>query len=292
MKHYLKISVWLLITATLMILWTQNLTAQPNENVQFSATEKWATEAIFDVPESVCFNPGENVLYVANISGKPTEKNGQGFISKLNMSGEIIELKWFTGLDAPKGMGIYDNKLFVTNIDEVVAIDLKNAKEVDRWNCEGAKFANDIAITENGHVFVSGMQNGAIYRLANGKMTKWKAEKTFTKPNGLWTGEKYLFVGAENSVYQLDYNTAIVEKYIDETLGVDGLEKIDDDFFLKSDWSGHVHVVSPIQGRQLILNTTDENVNAADIEFIPSENLMLVPTFFDNRVVAYEIIRE
>jgi hypothetical protein len=30
-------------------------------------------------------------------------------------------------------------------------------------------------------------------------------------------------------------------------------------------------------------------VNAADIEYIPSLKLLLVPTFNDNRVMAYEV---
>ncbi|WP_462280579.1 SMP-30/gluconolactonase/LRE family protein [Salinivirga cyanobacteriivorans] len=291
MKKKIKTSVGLFINTAILLSISVMTMGQDNGTNSFMAKEKWATDAIFDVPESVCYSPGQQVLYVANISGKPTEKDGKGFISKLSLTGEMINKEWYTGLDAPKGMGIYDNKLYVTNIDEVVAIDLNSAEEAGRWKCEGAKFANDIAITANGDVFISGMQNGAIYRISNGEITRWKAEKTFQKPNGLWTGPDYLYVGAAKHIYRVDYERAEVEKYIENSGGVDGLERIENGFFLKSDWTGHVHVVSPAHPKHLILNTADQKINAADIEYIPSMKMMLVPTFFDNRVVAYEIVK-
>jgi hypothetical protein len=41
--------------------------------------------------------------------------------------------------------------------------------------------------------------------------------------------------------------------------------------------------------RELLLNTSTEKINAADIKYIPANHLLLVPTFLDNRVMAYEI---
>jgi hypothetical protein len=41
-----------------------------------------------------------------------------------------------------------------------------------------------------------------------------------------------------------------------------------------------------------VLNTREEKINAADIDYILRDNLLLVPTFFDNRVVAYEVRRQ
>jgi hypothetical protein len=45
----------------------------------------------------------------------------------------------------------------------------------------------------------------------------------------------------------------------------------------------------PGMERTLLLDTTPVKANAADIEFIISKKLLLVPTFSDNRVVAYKI---
>src|SRR5215217_8934653 len=72
----------------------------------------WETPAQFKTPESVIYEPNENVLVVSNIDGAPDGKDKQGFISKVSpLNGSIIELNWVTGLDAPKGMTITNNNI-------------------------------------------------------------------------------------------------------------------------------------------------------------------------------------
>ena len=51
-----------------------------------------------------------------------------------------------------------------------------------------------------------------------------------------------------------------------------------------------MHYVDPDNNRsQKLLDTKDQKINAADIGYIESQELLLVPTFFDNRVVAYKV---
>src|SRR5688572_23481869 len=73
----------------------------------------WETDTLLRTPESVLHEPTENVLLVSNINGNGAVKDGNGFISKLTLEGQITSLEWATGLNAPKGMGISGNKLFV-----------------------------------------------------------------------------------------------------------------------------------------------------------------------------------
>ncbi len=86
-------------------------------------TEAWFTSGDLKVSESVMYYKANDVLYVANINGKPTEKNNMGFISKVSLDGKIDTLKWVSGMNAPKGMGINGNMLYVTDIDRIHAID-------------------------------------------------------------------------------------------------------------------------------------------------------------------------
>lgn len=86
--------------------------------------KQWQTQKELRVPESVLYDKSGNILYVSNINGKPTEKNGQGFISKVTLDGRIQVLKWATGLHAPKGSAIYKNKLYVSDIDHLIEIDV------------------------------------------------------------------------------------------------------------------------------------------------------------------------
>ncbi len=87
-------------------------------SANYNAEQSWATGMVFDVPESVLYNPAKKELYVSNINGQPLGRDGNGYISRLGLDGEIIIRKWVTGLDAPKGMGIFKNILYVADINK------------------------------------------------------------------------------------------------------------------------------------------------------------------------------
>ena len=252
-------------------------------------TKQWATDSIMKTPESVCYNPKKDVMYVSNIQGKSNAKDGKGFISLVTPEGEVKNLKWVTGLDAPKGMGIYEDTLYVTNVDEIVAIDIEKSKIANRYPCKNAKFANDIAINNKGVVFASDMNADRIYRLKDDNAENWLDIDKLDSPNGLFTLENNLLIGMSNSVLKVDYSGENVETLITNTGGIDGLEAAHKNYYLKSDWRGHVHLIHPDKEKQLILDTTPENINAADIDYVPGKKLLLVPTFNDNRVMAYKL---
>ncbi|HAH23626.1 MAG TPA: ATP-binding protein, partial [Prolixibacteraceae bacterium] len=66
-------------------------------------TKIWSTTAGIKTPESALFDAKSNKIYVSNIDGDPSKKDGNGFISILNADGKMEQLKWATGLNAPKG---------------------------------------------------------------------------------------------------------------------------------------------------------------------------------------------
>ena len=109
-------------------------------------TPKWTTEATLRVPESVLLDSKNNVLYVSSIDGTPETKDGNGFISQVTLDGKIKNLKWATGLDAPKGMGLFNNNLYVADISRLVTIDTKTGKVTQTLEIEGAKFLNDVTV--------------------------------------------------------------------------------------------------------------------------------------------------
>jgi len=259
------------------------------ESAQPQLVHQWSTDSVMKVPESVCYDPQNEILYVANIQGKPTEKDGQGFISKISTEGEVINLEWVSGLDAPKGMGVYDGKLYVTNIDEIVEIDIEEGAVSNRYPLEGAKFANDIAINREGVVFASDMSAGRVYSLKDGNTQIWLESDKLKSPNGLFTTGGELMIGIDGAVLKAAYGSDQLSEHIPNTGGIDGLEAVDDEFFIKSDWAGHVHLVHPDKEKILLLDTADDNIQAADIEYVPELKMLYVPTFSDNRVMAYEL---
>lgn len=258
-------------------------------------TKKWETAKAFKTPESVCYDAERDKVYVANINGKPTEKDGNGFISKISTAGKFILVKWMDGLNAPKGMGVLDDKLYVTDIDEVVEIDIEKNAIVNRYAAENAKFLNDISIDKNDEaIYVSDMLTNTIYVVKDGNISVFmKDDDKLYKPNGLFVSDNTLLVGLRNSVAAIDLDTKNISTYITETGGIDGLVATGTgEHYLISDWSGRIHIIHPDKEKVKMLDMTNKKINAADIEFIPKKNLLLIPTFYDNRVLAYEIIVE
>ena len=267
----------------------QTREAENQEVTQPELVKKWSTDSVLKVPEPVCYDPENEVLYVSNIQGKPTEKDGKGFISRLSTEGEMMNLEWVTGIDAPKGMGVYEGKLYVTNIDEIVEIDIAKGEIANRYPCTDAKFANDIAINDEGVVFASDMSTGRIYRLMDGKAETWLESDQLKSPNGLFTTEDHLMIGIDGAVLKVAYGSDQLENHISNTGGIDGLEAVDNEYFIKSDWAGHIHLIHPGKEKMLLLDTADDNIQAADIEYVPALKMVYVPTFHDNRVTAYEL---
>ncbi len=248
----------------------------------------WETSAELKTPESVLFDEDSDVIYVANINGDPSEKDGNGFISILNDDGSAKELHWVKNLNAPKGMALHEGKLYVSDIDQLVEIDVKSGKVSNKYDAPNAVFLNDVAACMNGMVFVSDTRTAKIHVLHQGDFSVWMEGEPFETPNGLFTEKGKLFVGDKN-VYEVDVKTKEVKEIIGDAGGVDGLEKNNQGEFVFSNWPGRVFIHR--NGKNIkLLDTTEQEINTADLDFSLKLDLVLVPTFFDNRVVAYKIV--
>lgn len=248
----------------------------------------WETTAALKTPESVLYDETRDVIYVANINGNPAEKDGNGFISRLNADGSEKDLMWITELDAPKGMAIANGMLYVADVDRLIEIDIENGRVVSRYHAPGAVFLNDVAACRIGMVFVSDTRSSRIYALREGRMTIWLEGAPFENPNGLFTEDGKLFVG-DNSIFEVDPGTKALTELISDAGGVDGLDKNNQGEFIFSHWAGRIFIQR--DGKQLkLFDSTEDKINSADIDFANKPDLVLVPTFFDNRVVAYRIV--
>ena len=247
----------------------------------------WVTNPVLRTPESVLYDAQRNVIYVSNINGKPSVKDGDGFISRLSPDGKVTDKKWVTGLDAPKGLGIYGDKLYVSDIHSLVVISIPEKKVLKRYTDSLASFLNDVAVDDEGNVYVSDMGASAVYRLHGGIFEKWIRDKRLNGPNGLYVEDDRLLAGLKDRIVSIDLQSREIKDFILHTGSIDGLEADGRGNYLISDWSGHVNLVSPGKKKVLLLNTTAIGMQAADIDFVKSSGMLLVPTFGNNRVVAY-----
>jgi len=253
--------------------------------------EKWTCGG-FDTPEAVLHDAGRNVLYVSNIAGSPTEKDGIGFISRVSPEGKMLEPKWAEGLDAPKGMAIHGSRLYVSNIDELVAIDLATGRITERYSVTGAGFLNDVAADAQGNIYVGDSSPGgsAIYRLSDDQIALWLRDPAIERPNGLHMLPDRLLAGnaRQGGLHAIMLKTKEIISVAQAKTGIDGLKPFGDGYLI-SNWAGQTSFVNADGETIPLLDTTAQKINSADFEYIPGRRLLIIPTFFDHRIVAYEL---
>lgn len=266
-------------------------TAMEQPKAPVTLTKKWETEAVMTTCESVIYDKTNDVLYVANINGAPDGKDGNGFISKLGLDGKVTQVEWVKGMNAPKGMGIANGKLYVTDIDRVHEVDIASGKITKTHSLQGAKFLNDITTDASGKVYVSDSGGGTIHVIENGKVSKWI--ENLQGPNGLFaeSGEMLTVLWDGKTLNTIDPASKQLTVKTDSIENGDGIEAIGNGEYLVSSWNGMVHHIGADWKKTLVLDTRADSISAADIEYIQEKNLLLIPTFFKNKVVAYELSR-
>jgi sugar lactone lactonase YvrE len=278
------------ITSSLILAFLGLLLISSSGNGQTVTAEKlWATPDILTTSESVCYHPELKLFYVSCINGNPLEKDGNGFIATVSLTGDVVTQKWATGLNAPKGMGIYKDKLFVTDIDRIVVIAIETGDIETTYPVEGAVFLNDIAVSPQGWIFVSDMSTNKIHRVEKGIISTWLEDESLQGTNGLYCEPKELLIGTKNGIFSVRYEDKRIWHLIMDTGSIDGLEADGKGNYIISDWMGKVQLVNENNEPFELFNTTEKGINAADIEYVIDRQLLLVPTFGDNRVTAWEI---
>ena len=262
-------------------------------------TEAWRLDG-FEGPESVVYDSTEEVFYVSNINGNPTEKDGNGYISTVTKDGVLLERKWLDGLNAPKGMAVGGGTLLVADIDELLAIKLSD-RSITRFVASGAKFLNDVTVDAKGRVYVSDMMDDAIYRLEDGSLDLWLKSPELEAPNGLLAEPSRIVVGAWG---------VMTEGFATETPGhlktisladqsisslgsgdpignIDGLEADVFGRYLATDWmSGKLYRILPGGGARLLLELDQ---GSADHTFVWDDNLVVIPMMLSGTLVAYNL---
>lgn len=253
----------------------------------------WETDKTLTTSESVLYDKANDILYVSCINGTPPDKkDNDGFISRVTLDGKIKDLKWVTGLNGPKGMGLSGNTLYVTDIDKLVSIDIRTGKISKTWKVDGASFLNDIHVTEDGKVYFTDSNTSTIYALMDDKVSKIHEDTSLGGTNGILIegNTAYLAGNKSGQVSRMDLTNKSIEKVAVDIPGGDGVERYGD-ALLVSNWNGQVYHIANNGDAILLLDSQDAKLNAADIEVIAEKNLLLIPTFFGNSVTAYELVK-
>ena len=270
------------ILMSLLLLTTSFTFAQQHELVKL-----WETDTLLKTPESALPYKKGGVIFVSNIDGKPAEKDGKGSVGKVGYDGKIIVTDWVSGLNAPKGMGIYKNNLYVADLSEVVVIDIKKGKIINRIPVEGATFLNDIAVDNNGIVYVSDTRKFTVHKIENGAATLYLDK--LKAPNGLYCDKDTLYVLDKGYLLKVDKKKQITTVADGMDPSTDGLEKVVDGEFLVTSWAGICYYVKADGSKQVLFDNRTKKINSADIGFDKKTRIVYVPTFYGNKIVAYQL---
>ncbi|MEE9575601.1 MAG: hypothetical protein V3W03_05810, partial [Gammaproteobacteria bacterium] len=259
----------------------------------------WETTG-FNNPESVVYHESSDTLFVSNVNGSPVEKDGNGYISKVLLDGTMLSRKWVIGLNAPKGLAIYDNTLYVSDIDTLLTIDIPSGTITNTYKVDDAKFLNDVAASNQGEIFVSDMLLNRIHRLDNGEFNIWLESPELENPNGLHTEDDNLILGAwgvmtDGFATEIPghlKSISLKDKSITSLGGapignLDGVESNGKGGYYVTDWmTGKLFQINS-NGEATLLLELEQGM--ADHEVILEHNLILIPMMKNDKLLAYKI---
>ncbi|MFL2660355.1 MAG: hypothetical protein ACJ0G4_00190 [Alphaproteobacteria bacterium] len=273
----------------LILLWSAD---------SFSFEIKWIVDGLNE-PESAIYHKQSDAIFISNINGDPLKLDQNGYISKISVNGQILEKKWMKGFDAPKGLTVFQNFLFVSDVNKIWKIDI-NTKKKKYFRINNAGFLNDLAVTKDGVVFASDMFKNIIYKLEDDKLNIWKKSKLLNSPNGLLIEGNYIVVATwgeistgfstnvRGKLIKINLKTRQIKKFFStRPIGnLDGIVFNKNNGYLVTDW---------IQGKLLSINrkgivvkTKRINEGAADLEVVMHKNLVLIPMMKNNNLTAFE----
>jgi hypothetical protein len=253
----------------------------------------------FAAPESVYFDSDSQRWFVSNIGA---DVPGDGFISRLDADGAVLEREFVTGLDDPKGMASHDGVLWVSDMTSLVRIPIASPSDVTRIAVPNAAFLNDVAVDrESGDVYVSDTFGNAVYRVRGDEVSEVLRSAELQAPNGLLAIGRSLVIAsigpdldpvtfatsAPGRLLHLDLDSLELTP-LSEPIGLlDGLERLGSGFIV-SDFAVGLYYVRPGDPAVPILDNAEQGLgSSADIGLARSLRTIAVPELTGTRVLFY-----
>jgi len=265
-----------------------------------------------EAPEAARFDPELGVYFVSNINGSLLAKDGNGYISRITRDGQVDSLKFIAGgrggakLDAPKGIAIQGDTLWVADIDAARAFDRRSGKPIATVSLVGkAKFLNDAALGPDGAIYFTDTGLGddgkggmghpgpdRVFRVEGRKATVALEFKDKPGPNGLtWdsAGSTFVIVPFQaTSIFRWAPGDSAPTVVTEGPGMMDGIEALGGGRFVVSTWTDSSLFV--LEGDK-ITKLVGGLPSPADIAFDAEGGRIAVPLLMENRVEFVDIKR-
>ena len=247
----------------------------------------WQTDSVVSVPESVLIDAKKKILFISEIgAGNASAFDKNGGIGKIGLNGKKLQTNWISGLHSPKGLGRMGNELYVADLNELVVIDIKNAKIIKKYTVEGAGMLNDVTVSDKGVVYFSDSRTKKIHQIINGQLSTFM--ENIIGVNGLKAIGDDLYILGGKRFFKVDANKKESE-IAQLPQGGDGIEPIGNGDFLATSWGGYIFYVSKDGKVETLLDSHDPRVNTADIDYDQKKKILYVPSFYNKIITAYQL---
>lgn len=271
-----------------IVVVSQHLSAQQTF-VSDKLEKVWEITTGLNVVESSHYDEVTKTIYTSSIVGKYYDKDSIGYISKFSENGKLITKEWVKGLNAPKGISCSKTSLYVTDIDRLLEISLKTGKILKEYRNTKTKSLNDVSVAPNGGVYVSDAEGNCVFYLGKDSLEVLLEGSELEAMNGIYAQNDFVYLGSKSNLISINPKNKEL-KVIAEKVGyIDGLEQISEGKFIVSNFGGGVKLVTVGKGIEKLIDTEAAKINAADLGYFAGKKLLLVPTFGNNRVVAYKL---
>jgi len=260
-------------------------------------------------PAGFIVDPASGSYFIANENGGPSDRDNNGFITKLDENGKIVKLKFIEGgvgvtLHAPKGLAVLDKTLYVSDIDKVRRFDITTGRPLGEVDLSAFKvdFLTGLATDGNGVLYIADSGADTIYKVDTSPLSKptvFVKDAALQGPHGLavnpstgalvavsWNKGKILEIAKDGTVKVLFANSFFNARF-------GNLAGVDFDAF------GNMYVADFSQGKVLRIDPDFRMQTIA--EFLPTpasvsidrkNHLILIPFLSGNAAELNGLGRE
>jgi hypothetical protein len=258
----------------------------------------------FENPESAKYDAELDVWYVSNVNGSPVAKDGNGYISRLKGDGTMDSLKFIASgakgvkLDAPKGMALQGDTLWVADIQSLRGFNRRTGLPVASIDVKGSKFLNDVALGLDGlYITDTGVEGSAgginhtgpdrIYRVGPDRKPGVALQSdSLAGPNGItWDGKRgqFIVVPFAGNVVRAWAPGSKTTVPVATTKGqLDGVELLDEQRLLVTSWADSSLFILDQAGTATTV--AGGLPSPADIGIDTRRSRVAIPLLMENRV--------
>ena len=251
-------------------------------------------------PESVRYDPDQDVYFVSNFNGPAGELDNNGFISRVRPDGRMDRLHFIAGgtngvtLHAPRGMTIVGDTLWAADAGAVRGFDRRTGAPLATVDLSALNpgFPNDVVQGPDRALYVTDTPANRIYRIAGGRASVALEDTMLNRPNGItWDTERQRFIllpfGGRKSLLAWRPGQSRVEVVADVAgARLDGVEVLADGRLLVSSQAdSSLYFVDGSQGKRFVRTTG----SPADIGIDTRRNRVAVPYVALDRVDVWQL---